>query len=73
MMKVPEELVRFVYQHYSWPYKDGLPYLQGTGAGKGPIIAQGCSHNIPGEGPELVATELFELLVASSKSARSQI
>jgi len=72
-MKIPEELIRITFHRFSWPYKDGLPYLQGTGIGKGPIIARGCSHNIPGEGPELVASEMFELLVASSKSARCKI
>lgn len=73
MLQLSLPLLRATWQRIALEYKAGLVHLQGKGVGKGPVTAQGCSHNVPREAPELVARELFELLVASSKMVQSRI
>lgn len=51
----------------------GLLHIQGKGVGKGPIIAKGCGHNIPGDDPDFVARELIELLQSSANFTQSKI
>lgn len=48
----------------------GLPYLQPTGKGKGPIVVQKAGHMIHLDAPETVARELLELVALSDHVVR---
>ena len=54
-------------------YVDVRRAFQGGGVGKGPITAKGCGHDIPRDGPGIVASELAEMLLNLPKMEQSKI
>lgn len=73
VLRVPEQFAAQTWMRAGQQYAAGLIHLQPRGVGKGPIIATGCGHNVPGEAPELISNELAELLIKVSNIDKSKI
>jgi hypothetical protein len=71
--RIPESLMRAFWFPAGIEYYEGLPRLQGKGTGKGPIVAKGSGHIVQLDRPDIVASELFELLQASANLTHSRI